>query len=101
MLPASVNLGSSAAISQGIATVYALYNNYCAFDLKLYIVPLAGTMPLLSANPELVDAVKVVGDGPICRKDTGKGHKLRKWSRGHQFIVRGGGHIEMWAPLYK
>ena len=70
--------------------------------LILYFTTLlAGTMTLLSNNPELIDAVKVAGDEPICRKDTGKGHKLRKWSRGHQFIVRGGGHIEMWAPLYK
>ena len=26
----------------------------------------------------------------VCRKDTGQGKKLRKWSRGHQFIVCGG-----------
>ena len=50
-------------------------------------------MTLLSNNPELIDAVKVAGDEPICRKDTGKGHKLRKWSRGHQFIDR-----QRWGP---
>ena len=27
--------------------------------------------------------------------------RLRKWSRGHQFVVRGGGHIDTWQPLYK
>ena len=38
---------------------------------------------------------------PLCRKDIGNKKKLRRWSRGHQFLVRGGGHIETWQPLYK
>ena len=37
----------------------------------------------------------------VCRKDAGQGKKLRKWSRGHQFIVHGGGHIDSWQPLYR
>ena len=36
--------------------------------------------------------------GELCRKDTGS-KKLRKWSRGHQFVVCGGGHIVVIASL--
>ena len=36
-----------------------------------------------------------------CRKDIGEPKRLRRWSRGHQFIVRAGGHIDTWKPLYK
>ena len=40
-------------------------------------------------------------DDDICRKDTGKQSKLRKWSKGYQFIIGGGGHIEAFAPIYE
>ncbi len=36
-----------------------------------------------------------------CNKDTGRRKQLQKWTRGHLFIVRGGGHIERWQPLYQ
>lgn len=36
-----------------------------------------------------------------CNKDTGGKQRLRMWSRGHLFIVRCCGHIDMWRPLYK
>ena len=43
-----------------------------------------------------------MGDTTKCRKDLGdKGKRLRHWSRGHIFIVRGCGHIDMWKPIYK
>lgn len=59
-----------------------------------------GTTELVS-NPQLVPAATLTNDSQqLCRKDTGS-RKLRKWSRGHQFIVRGGGHIDSWQPLYK
>ena len=38
---------------------------------------------------------------PACNKDTGGKKQLQRWTRGHLFIVRGGGHIESWQPLYK
>ena len=34
-------------------------------------------------------------------RDTGNKVRLRRWSRGIFAIVRGGGHIETFAPLYK
>jgi len=37
----------------------------------------------------------------LCRKDVGSLRCLQHWSRGHQFVLRGGGHIDTWSPLYK
>ena len=34
-------------------------------------------------------------------RDTGNKVRLRRWSRGILAIVRGGGHIDTFAPLYK
>ena len=39
-------------------------------------------------------------DANECNKDTGSVMKLRRWSRGILAIVRGGGHIEYFAPLF-
>lgn len=36
-----------------------------------------------------------------CNKETGGKQRLQKWSRGHLFIVRGGGTIDKWSPLFK
>ena len=62
-----------------------------------------GTHSLVSANPTLLkEAGQTVSPSGIeCRKETGGKKRLRKWSRGHQFIVRAGGHIDAWQPLYK
>ena len=35
------------------------------------------------------------------KKDTGKPKKLRRWSRGHLFIVRPCGHIDLHKPIYQ
>ena len=35
---------------------------------------------------------------PACNKDTGSKRQLQKWIL---FIVRGGGHIDMWQPLHQ
>lgn len=67
---------------------------------KLLLVPyIIGTSQLISGYPSLLDGTTV--DEQSCRKDTGETKRMRKWSRGHQFIVRGGGHIDAWQPLYK
>ena len=36
-----------------------------------------------------------------CNKYTGTRKKLQIWTRGHLFIVRGGGHMDTWQPLYQ
>ena len=48
---------------------------------------LLGTLNLISANPELLTGTADTVTTPTCRKDTGQAKKLRKWSRGHQFVV--------------
>ena len=58
-----------------------------------------GTHDLVKGHPQLVSTEALVADEQLCRKDTG-GRRLRKWSRGHQFVVRGGGHIDAWQPLF-
>jgi len=41
-------------------------------------------------------------DNPtVCRKNLGDQKLMRHWSRGHQFIIRAGGHIDTFQPLYK
>ena len=61
-----------------------------------------GTAPLIEHHPDLLNEVALTNPGEqLCRKDTGQGKRLRKWSRGHQFVVRGGGHIDAWQPLYR
>ena len=73
------------------------------YTIKHFIIHVyAGTSTLLSENPALIISAEIEDSSqPICRKDTGQKKKLRKWSRGHQFVVRGGGHIDSWAPLFK
>ena len=56
-------------------------------------------MSLLRKYPELADELPEADAG--CRKDIGAPKKVRKWSRGYQFIVGGGGHIEAFTPLYQ
>ncbi|XP_064384365.1 uncharacterized protein LOC135333325 isoform X3 [Halichondria panicea] len=58
-----------------------------------------------ATNPSLLSkslhVAKPMTESTECRKITGKAKRLRRWSRGHQFVVRAGGHIEAWQPLYK
>lgn len=63
----------------------------------------AGTSTLIESHPELLqNAVYDDESEAVYRKDVGQGKKLRKWSRGHQFVVCGGGHnIDTWQPLYR
>lgn len=59
-----------------------------------------GIDKLLQEHPDLMGAA-VLTEDILCKKNTGNPKRLRKWSRGHQFIVRGGGHIDTWQPLYQ
>ena len=46
-------------------------------------------------HPDLLNEAALTNPGEqLCQKDTGQGKRLREWSRGHQFVVRGGGHID-------
>lgn len=52
--------------------------------------------------------LKVLDDGgeveatkTKCNKDTGEKKRLQKWTRGVWVCASGGGHIQMWQPLYQ
>ena len=36
-----------------------------------------------------------------CCKNIGTKSRFQQWTRGTWFCVGGGGHIQMWQPLYK
>ena len=57
-----------------------------------------GAKDLVTKYPDLV--IDDGGTTDLCRKDTGSSKKLRQWSRGYQFVISGGGHIEIFTPLY-
>ena len=61
---------------------------------------MTGIDDLINRHPEIADENQLKITEELCRKDTRKRPSLRKWSRGHQFVVRGGGHIDTWQPLY-
>lgn len=56
-------------------------------------------MMLLKQHPQLAEDAPEMDE--VCRKETGEQRKVRKWSRGYQFIIGGGGHIESFTPLYQ
>ncbi len=69
---------------------------------NVIVVTAAGAEELISSHPTLLDQAAVDDpEEPLCRKNIGIGKRLRKWSRGHQFVVRGGGIIDTWQPLYR
>lgn len=52
-----------------------------------------------AVNSILHDCIET--EPTACNKETGAKQRLQKWSRGHLFIVRGGGIIDKWSPLFK
>ncbi len=59
-----------------------------------------GTDTFVSEHPAMI-SVSMESTGATCRKDTGEQRKLRLWSRGHVFLVRSCGIIDMWRPIYR
>ena len=57
--------------------------------------------PGISHSAVASDAVIDPSESVPCHKESGSGSRLRKWSRVHQFIVKGGGHIDTWQPLFR
>ena len=57
----------------------------------------------MEENPTALKSISedCVDTGDKCRKDLGKNDKVTMHSRGHAFIVRGGGFIDYFSPLYR
>uniref|UniRef100_A0A1X7V1C7 CxC5 like cysteine cluster associated with KDZ domain-containing protein n=1 Tax=Amphimedon queenslandica TaxID=400682 RepID=A0A1X7V1C7_AMPQE len=62
-----------------------------------------GTSETILKFPELSTQLddEDVNAKSSCNKDTGEKRRLQWWTRGHFFIIRGGGHIDNWQPLYQ
>ena len=63
-----------------------------------------GTAKLLSTHGTVaatIDETQEVEEMTTCNKDTGSKRRVQKWTRGVWFCVSGGGHIQMWQPLYQ
>ena len=87
-------------------------SNYYCYLVRLYIYLTmmfvfcmlhSGTADLIKQHPSILAAMNdSTSSTQPCQKNLGDNmKKLRKWSRGHQFIVRAGGHIDTWQPIYK
>ena len=76
---------------------------YCWHVRSLDVHILAGTTKFLQSHPGLVGdmVLKDYSELPQCRKDLGEQGRLRHWSRGHIFVVRSCGHVDLWAPIFK
>ena len=75
----------------------------CTFNLVLPNLNV-GTASFIQENSQQMPAIMSgceEDNATTCRKDTGGRKSLQKWSRGHLFIVRAGGHIEYWQSLYR
>ncbi|XP_038066277.1 uncharacterized protein LOC119736303 [Patiria miniata] len=68
------------------------------------VVDAQGTLAFLQKHISNISKIMAgcIEEKPTsCKKDTGRKARLQKWSRGHLFIVRAGGHIEFFQSLYK
>ena len=102
----AVDTGESSAKSQGLFVespktkksrpVKSSNHHNCQIEISFCI----GVHHLLRDHPSLLQEATADFSPVTCTKNTGETKRLRWWSRGHQLIVRAGGHIEAWQPLY-
>ena len=97
-----VDLQETAADCQGILKIATISDSFIMHLLNGYKT---GISTLLNSHPNLPAVVDYTNEEEAtktsCNKDTGTRKKLQKWTRGHLFVVCGGGHIETWQPLYQ
>ena len=63
-----------------------------------------GTSAMIRKYPQLsadLDDGEEQTTRPLCNKETGGKKQIQRWTHGHFFVVRGGGHIDAWQPLYQ
>ncbi|XP_046864599.1 uncharacterized protein LOC124459114 [Xenia sp. Carnegie-2017] len=74
------------------------------FPVGNSVVESQGNAEFVNNEPDAIKAILrdcVEPTKTKCNKETGGKQRLQKWSRGHLFIVRGGGIIDKWSPLYR
>ncbi len=90
--------------SNAVLEELARYYNNQLLQILFHAI-LTGTKDLLTQ----FDASQMGSSDPLvsahddneCRKDLGEKEKLRHQSRGHVFVVRSCGHIDISKPIYK
>ena len=74
-------------------------------DLCAIYYLIVGTRMLLeqhdSIGKQLDEEKEDEKERTTCNKDTGNKRRIQKWTRGVWFCVGGGGHIQMWQPIYQ
>ena len=73
----------------------------CSYNVYTIIL---GTSSALQHHPKLKvldQCGEEEGSKTACNKDTGEREKMQKWTRGVWVCASGGGHIQMWQPLYQ
>ena len=82
------------------------FNHYCHYfcwKFKQFVFQLGNT-EFIEKEADAVNSILhdcFETEPTACNKETGAKQRLQKWSRGHLFIVRGGGIIDKWSPLFK
>ena len=82
------------------------FNHYCLYFCWEFIqfVFQLGNTEFIEKEADAVNSILhdcIETEPKACNKETGAKQRLQKWSRGHLFIVRGGGIIDKWSPLFK
>ena len=62
---------------------------------------MANALPTICKNSSVPKKTTTNEEAEPCHKDLGEKQVLKKMSRGHFFVVRAGGHIETFTPLYE
>ena len=90
-------------VSQGVFLVYHMHASFSLFLHNVVLNFFSGTADFVQQFPSVVDSCEPEPSNqvPTCRKDLGEKRKLRLWSRGHLFIVRPCGYIDLWRPIYR
>ena len=82
------------------------FNHYCHYFCWKFIqfVFQLGNTEFIEKEADAINSIMhncIETEPTACNKETGTKQRLQKWSRGHLFIVRGGGIIDKWSPLFK
>ena len=76
-------------------------NMHILFNFKLLYTGTSGTIKSIGSVDQSVDSGEISATMTCCNKETGTGKKHQQRTRGIWLCASGGGHIQMWQPLYQ
>ena len=94
---ASTVTSDAMLVSQGVFRI-VLLQQHAWVHFKVVNIHV-GTAEFVHQFPSVMDNYEPTR--PTCRMEIGEKKMLRLWSRGHLFIVRPCGHIDLWRPIYR